>query len=143
MRLTPAADNVPYRVYNLQWVYEPYPEQCMNWVSEPTAHGQVGWQHVREMNVAHRSTADLTLVLTPDTGPAMSFVVPNSNNLVTKTKVTITVNKFKVMQYALFSTLPFYPFLNDMEVKLGLWGRTTPYQIIKPFGGPSKTGALV
>jgi hypothetical protein len=143
MRLNSADDNIPYRLYNLQWVFEPYPESCMNWVSEPTSHGFVGWQHVREMNVGHRSTSDLTLVLTPDAGPAMSFSIPNSNNAVTKTKVTINSNKFKVMQYALFSTAPFYPFLDDMEVKLGLWGRTGPYQMIKPFGGPSKTGALV
>jgi hypothetical protein len=144
MRLTSADDNIPYRLYNLQWVFEPYPESCMNWVSVPTSHGFQGWQHIREMNIGHRSITDLTLILTPDAGPPMSFVIPNSNYAVTKTKVTITApNKFKVMQYALFSTAPFYLFLNDIEVKLGIWQRIGPYQIIKPFGGPSNVGAVV
>jgi hypothetical protein len=112
-------------------------------MSVPTSHGFMGWQHVREVNIGHRSTADLTLVITPDVGLGYGFTIPNSHDLVTKTKVTINPMKGKIFQYYVTSTAPFYLFLNDVEIKLGLWGRTGPYQNVKPFGGPSRPGALV
>jgi hypothetical protein len=145
MRLVPGDDEVPYRLYNLQWVFEPYPELCMNWVSVPTSHGFPGWQHLREMNIGHRSTNDLTLVITPDYGTPSSYMIPSSGDLVTKTKVTIVApTKYKVVQYGIFSAVRgFYLFLENIECKVKPWGSTGPYQNVRPFGGPSKMGAIV
>jgi hypothetical protein len=144
MRLRGIDDGINWRLYNLQWIFEPYPELAINWMSVPTSHGFLGWQHVREVNIGHRSTADLTLVITPDVGPGYGFTIPNSHDLVTKTKVTINAPmKAKIFQYYITSTAGFYLFLNDLEVKVKSWGSTGSYQIVKPFGGPSRPGALV
>jgi hypothetical protein len=144
MRLRGIDDGIDWRLYNLQWIFEPYPELAINWMSVPTSHGFMGWQHVREVNIGHRSTADLTLVITPDVGPGYGFTIPNSHDLVTKTKVTINAPmKAKVFQYYITSSAAFYLFLNDIEVKVKSWGSTGPYQVVKPFGGPSRPGAIV
>lgn len=139
-----STDGVPWRVWNVQWVFEPYPELCRNWQSEGVSHGIVGWQHIREMNIGHISTANLSLTLTPDYGPPIVLTVPNSGGIQTKTKITVIgPNKFKVLRYGVTSSSPFRLFLESMESKIGAWGRSGAYQVVKPFGGPSKLGAQV
>jgi hypothetical protein len=142
MRLI-STDGVPWRRWGLNWVVSPFPESVVEWQSESTSHGLLGWQHVRELNIAHISTADLTLTIIPDVGDPISVVVPNSAGIQTKTKVTVFANKAKLYSYRLSSDEPFRVFEPDVEVKVGYWGRTDPYDIVKPFGGPSQAKALV
>jgi hypothetical protein len=142
MRLI-STDGVPWRRWGLNWVSQPFPESVVEWQSESTSHGMLGWQHVRELNIAHTSTADLTLTIIPDVGDPIVVDVPNSNGVQTKTKVTVFANKAKLFSYRLSSDEPFRVFEPDIECKVGEWGRTDTYQIVKPFGGPSKAGALV
>lgn len=142
MRLI-STDGVPWRRWGLNWVVQPFPESVVEWQSESTSHGMLGWQHVRELNIAHISTADLTLTIIPDVGDPIIVDVPNSNGVQVKTKVTVFANKAKLFSYRLSSDEPFRVFEPDIECKVGEWGRTDTYQIVKPFGGPSKAGALV
>jgi hypothetical protein len=121
----------------------PYPELVVQWQSPGTSHGLQGWQHIRELNIAHISTADLTLTLTPDVGDPIVLIVPNSNGIHTKTKVTPFRNKFKIVSYQVTSAEPFRLFESDLEVKVRSWGSTDAYQIVQPFGGPSRAAAAV
>lgn len=142
-------DGVPWRLWPTPegaWFKVPFPASVVEWQTELNSLGGVGWQHLREMNVAHISTADLTLTLTFDIGAvptSITLTIPNSGGGQAKTKVTIPVNKFKLVAFRLSSTAPFRHFKEDMECKVGNWGRQEPYRNIKPFGGESSTGAEV
>lgn len=146
-----STDGVPWRMWPSSlspsaWAMQPFPASVGEWQTELNSLEGVGWQHIREMNIAHISTEDLTLTLTFDTGASpnqISIRIPNSGGGQAKTKVTIPRNKFKLVAFRLSSTAPFRHFQEDMECKIGSWGRTDPYRNIKPFGGPSSTGATL
>jgi hypothetical protein len=142
MRLI-STDGVPWRRWGLNWVVSPFPESVVEWQSEFTSHGLLGWQHVRELNIAHISTEDLQLTIVPDVGDPIIVEVPNSNGLQVKTKVTVFANKAKLFSYRLSSSVPFRVFEPDIEVKVKQWGSEGQYEIVKPFGGPSAAKALV
>lgn len=94
--------------------------------------GLKGWGHIREMNIAHQSTADLTLLLTFDQWPDITLTVPNSNGSEIKQKVIIPPNKFKLVEVFISSPQPFKLWGSDLEMKLKSWGETGPYRIVKP-----------
>jgi hypothetical protein len=140
-----ATDAVAWRVWKSNLVFEPWPEQTTNWQTEQTSLGLMGWGHIREMNVAYASANPLTVVLTFDSWPTITFTLPSSGGALVqaKTKVTIAPNKFKLVSFRIFSTAPFYLFEQDLEVKCKQWGSTGPYNVLKVIGGPSKPGANV
>lgn len=138
-----STDGVAWRVWNERIVFQPYPEATMNWTSPATALGLTGWGHVREMNIAHISTAALTLTLSFDFWPQITLSIPSSGGALQKVKVTLPANKFKIMQPSITSTAPFRLFAPEIELKLGQWGRSDSYKVLKPFGGPNQTGAEV
>src|SRR6267154_782319 len=94
--------------------------------------GMVGWAHVREMNIAHLSTGNLTLLLSFDQGPPISLTIPNSGGLYAKTKVTIPANKSKMVEVLISSATPFKLFGSDLEMKCRQWGSTEAYRVLKP-----------
>ena len=148
MRLIPG-DTVPWRLFSLQWVYVPMPELCLEWHTESTGHGIEGWQFLKELNVEHISTADLTLTLIADTGATVTVTIPNSGGKQAKTLVGVpsqwtnglnpAAPKFKLVGYNFTSTAPFRLWREDLEVKVGQWGRGDNYQVLKPFGGQSSS----
>jgi len=138
-----STDAVPFRIFEAKWVFQPYPELTKQWQTEGMSHLLKGWQHIRLLNIAHISTVDLLLTLTFDHWPQIQVPVPNSGGLFVKTKVTIPVNKFKIVDYRLSSTAAFRVFERDIEVYVKEWGSQGPYQILKPFGGDSNMGAKI
>jgi hypothetical protein len=106
----------------------------------------MGWQHIREMNIAYMATAALVLTLTfgPEANLSpVALTIPSSGGAQTKYKTPIPANKFKLISYGLSSTAPFYLFRDQCEAKIKAWGETGAYSIITPFGGPEKLGADV
>ena len=97
-----------------------------------TSLNNVGWQHAREMNISHASQADLTLLLTFDQWPNIVVTVPNSGGQEIKQKVTLPPNKFKLVEVFISSTLPFKLWASDLEMKIGQWGRSDAYRVLKP-----------
>jgi hypothetical protein len=100
--------------------------------------GLTGWGHVRECNFAFASSTDLALLLTFDNGAVpsqISLTIPNSGGDYTKTKLTMPANKFKMIEGFLSSSQPFLLWGMDCELKLGEWGRSSPYKVLKPFSG--------
>lgn len=113
---------------------EIYQRLSFNFLS--TSLGGVGWQHIREVNLAFSSTTDLELQFDFGAGAfpsALGVNVPNSGGLVTKQKILIPPNKWKTVQGYLFSSAPFQLWVNDMEIKVRSWGSADPYRVAKPF----------
>lgn len=128
------------------WIQQPYPMSSTEWQTEMGSLGAVGWQHIREINVANTSTADMTLTLDFDKDAVpqeIVLTVPNSGGKMAKTKVPIPANKFKLVSFRLSSSQPFRLFGADSEVKRGIWGRGAAYDVLKPFGGPTNEAATI
>lgn len=146
MRIVPK-DAVPWRQQGwiLKYVFEPYPSAVENWQTELLSHGFEGWQHIKEINIPYLSNVPLTLTLLFDqqsyTIPALTL--PSSGGVQQKLLVIIPPNKFKLVSYGLTGTSRFRLWKEDMEVKVGPWGRTDAYRIVRPFGGKSSEGAEV
>lgn len=138
-----SSDGVPWRLFNTKLVFQPWPEATLLWQTELTSLGITGWAHAREMNIAHLSTADLTLVLTFDAWPTITLVIPNSGGVQNKTKITLPPNKWKLMGLQIYSTQKFNLFAADLQLKVKQWGSQGEYQVLRPFGGKSSAGALV
>jgi hypothetical protein len=137
-------DSIPWNLFKVQWVFVPYPELVKEWHTEGTSHGLAGWQHVKELNIAHLSTADLTLTLIRDFGAPIVVTVPNSGGIQTKTLVQVPPpSKFKIVSYNLTSTQPFRLWVEDLEVFVVDWESDGGYKLVKPFGGPSKLSAVL
>jgi len=138
-------DSVAWRVWDSHIVFEPWPEQTTNWQCELTSLGLTGWGHIRELNIAYASATPLTVVLSFDAWPSITLTLSSSGGALVqaKIKVTVPVNKFKLMSLRVFSTGPFYLFENDLEVKCKQWGSTEAFSILKIVGGPSGIGAKV
>lgn len=139
-----SSDNVPWRVFDEEPIFQPYPELTLAWQNEPSSLGGVGWQHLREMNVTHLSTVAVTLTITPDNGPPIVIAIPSSGGVQKKVLIDqIPANKWKLLIFSFVSTAPFRLFLADLEMKVRSWGDPGPYRDIKPFGGPSSPAAEV
>lgn len=136
-------DGVPWRVFNEDIIFQPFPELTMLWQTELNSLGMTGWNHLREMNISHISTADLTLTLSFDSWPSIKITIPNSGGAQAKEIITPDSNKWKLVGFSITSTEAFRLFLEDIEVKVGGWNRTSEYTTLHPFGGQSKTGAVV
>jgi hypothetical protein len=136
-------DGVPWQVFSENLIFEPFPEAAMAWQTELSTLGMVGWAHLREMNLAHISTADLTLILTFDSWPTIVLSIPNSGGSQQKVKVMPPINKWKLIAFGATSAQPFRIFVEDIECKVGFWGRTVQYEVLHPFGGQSSAGAVV
>lgn len=137
-------NGVPWNLFKVQWIFVPYPELVREWHTEGTSHGLPGWQHVKELNIAHLSTADLTLTLIRDFGSPIVVTVPNSGGIQTKTLVQIPPpSKFKIVSYNITSESPFRLWVEDLEVWVCDWESDGGYKMLRPFGGPSKLEALV
>jgi hypothetical protein len=94
-----------------------------------------GWQHIREMNIAHASTSDLFVLLTFDQWPPLTIQIPNSGGLTRKDKVTVPVNKWKMVEIFIYSAQPFKMWTNDLECKTKNWGSAEGYRLLRPVSG--------
>jgi hypothetical protein len=142
MRLI-ATDGVQWRIWAAKWIFQPYPERVVQWETEMVSLGVTGWLHLREMNIPTVSVADLTLTITLDHWPTIVLTIPNTGGLFVKQKVTLPANKSKLVGFQIASSQPFVLFQGDVECKVKQWGSDGPYNVVKPFGGPSALGALV
>lgn len=137
-------DGVPWRLWGKgSWISEPFPEKVTEYQTEFTANGLTGWQHLREFNIAHISTTDLTLTLQFDQWPTIALTIPNSGGAQFKYKTPTLINKFKLVSYRVSSASGFYLFKDQCEAKIKPWGSTSGYSTIRPFGGMSGDGAVV
>lgn len=129
------------RIFGARFVWRRLPELATRWRTFSTTHGLPGYQSIFRMEIQHISTADLTLTLTFDFGPAVIMTIPNSGGSFVKSLAFPTPNKFKSVQYEITSTQPARIFLPDAECYVRPWNGDDV--VVKPFGGPSDQGAEI
>ena len=135
-------DATNWKLFNWRWVWEPSPELVLNWIPQPTTLDSIGFLHVRSLEIAHISTADITLTMITDDGTnapsTVTYTIPNSGGLFKKTYVIVQAKKFKSFIPQLTSTAGFRVFQRDLECTWKSWGDPGPYQQAKPFGDLSR-----
>lgn len=140
-------DGVPWRVWNTQLIYQPFPEQTQLWQTELTSLEGVGWQHLRLMNLEYISNAPITLTFAVDTGNGSiapnTITIPSSGGTQTKLLLEMSFNKWKLISFGASCSTPMMLFLEGLEVWTRSWGNTGEYRKQKPFAGPSAPGAVV
>lgn len=114
-----------------QPVLMPLPAAILSRRTDGIAVGR-GYQHVYLVNATWAATAPVTLTLNTDQG-IFKQTWPASGTLAVLTRVMekMPPNKFKVCEYQIASSAPFYLF--GFEIWVGPWGRSGPYRILKPF----------
>jgi hypothetical protein len=134
------ADSVPAREFDIEWVTQPAPSAVREWITQPGGHGQQGWQHVRQMMIAHLSTADLTLTVYADNVALAAITVANSGGKYAKTLLMLPPNKGLVYSYAVRSEQPFQLWVDDLELWCKSWSSPAAYANVKLLG--SELGPL-
>jgi hypothetical protein len=138
MRIVPTDAGDTWKNYKVQWVWEPEPELAVYWVTQGTDHDLQGFMHVKEVQIAHVSTADIGLQISVDAVPLPLLTIPNSGGTYRKTYLILPPNKAKIYTYSLIANPGFRLFKKDCEVKVKQWGSTGPYLSFNPFGGPHR-----
>jgi len=127
-------------LYQFDTLWRSEPASVTHWESRETSHGLPGWQHIRDMNISIRSTANVTLTLTLDGVAVQTYTLASTAGLRQKLYVPLHANKFKLVRYSLDSTDPaqgFRIYEPDLEVRVKPWITQLGYTITKPFGGES------
>ncbi len=129
-------DLVAWRKFGITYVWEPSPESVRTWITQRTAHGLKGYQHICRIEAAYESTANVILTLTAYDGTSPApLVLPSTGGVYHKLLLTLTPNKGQLYEYSATSAAPFRLFLNDWTVWLGEWGRPGPYLAYRNLGG--------
>ena len=121
--------------YDILW--RPEPAALQHWELRETSHGLQGWHHIRDMYVTLRSTADVTLTLTPDGQPALTFTIPSTGGAREKVYIPMKANKGRIYRYEFDSSADFRLYQQDAEVRVRQWNTNLGYKTIRPFGGES------
>lgn len=137
MRLLP---NGNIRVWKINWVWVPEAELVKNYITpgmvlEPgrDVMNPLGFYHLKDCYITHRSTSDITFVISVD-GTDTTMTIPNSGGLHRKTYLVLPVLKGKSFQFRLTSTTNFRLYADDSEVRAKVWGSEGDYQVFHPFG---------
>jgi len=138
VRLLPVGETTDFLMYSEPvWVSEPEPELALLWQTQPTTHDFQGFGHVYRAQIAHRSTADVTMTVTID-GVDYEYTIPNSNGEYEKTYVTLQAIKGKWFAYRFESTEGVRVYKRDCVVELKAWADVAAYQSGTPFGSLSR-----
>jgi hypothetical protein len=121
------------------------PATDISWKTFGSSFGIDGYMHVREIAVAWVSTAAITLTITPYDGqaPATPITIPSSAGAYQKVLFQVPANKGQLFNFQATSSAPFQFFFDDFEVRVGQWGRSSPYQTFKGFGGRVRDDAPI
>jgi hypothetical protein len=135
-------DSVPWRYWpDSQWVYEPEPEPANYWISQPTALGQSGYVHTREIWIAYAGVsvgAGVVSAIVDGGTPVRLATLPASATPVKQYFVCPPL-KGRYWQLTASGTgLQLYE--KDIEFLVKSWGSAGPYQRVKPFGDLSGGG---
>jgi len=146
MRLVPL-DDVPWEIWSdSDWIFQPEPEPANYWITQPTALGQAGYLHSRELWIAYNCGV---------VGAVISVIVDGTLSQIATLKATsgpakvyLPTPPLKGRYWQLTATgtgLQLYE--RDIEFLVKPWGSTGPYARVKPFGdasgGGGESGALI
>lgn len=143
------ADMVPMRMFGVEYVWEETPEFTYTWKTQRTNHGLKGFHHVQQIIMTYCSNAPVTMTIQVYDGTAPQVITLASTAGVFQKVVTnLTFNKGMLYEYELQSTVSdstgaFQLWKNQMEVRVGEWGRTGDYINYPLLGGRSGDEASI
>ena len=137
MRLEPT-DQVSWRFFDVQWVFEPTSESAETWQTQGTAHGLQGYMHVKQVSPCYAATAAVTLTITSFDGQSpQPIILPATGGAMQKVAVMLTANKGQLYFYVATSSAPFQLFLENWEIEVGQWARQDNYLRYRNLGDPT------
>lgn len=130
--------------YDILWF--PEPAELTHWESQPSSLGMIGYLHVRDLYVAIRSQADVTLTMffTVDGSSvpvSQTYTIPSTGGVRQKVYIQLDSNKGLLYNWSLDSTEGFRTYVEDTEVRAKSWLSVLGYTITKPFGSESAGAA--
>ena len=131
-------DALPWQFYGVRWVFEPAPELATEWCGQSTSTDAPGYVQVRDLVIAHQSTADLSVTLSYDGAPFPPLTIPNSGGIYQRSYLVLPALKGLSVQPIVTSTQPFRVFKRDSVWRLQSWGEANGYRRAPLFGGPSR-----
>ncbi len=147
MRLVPL-DDTPWDLFlDSEWVFEPEPEPANYWISQPTALGQSGYLHARELWMPYAAPGAGSVVsVIVDGGAPVTLASLAASVSPSKQYFPLPPLKGRYWQLTASGTgLQIYE--NDLEMLVKSWGSTGPYARVKPFGdvsgGAGRSGARI
>jgi hypothetical protein len=130
-------DSDLWRNMGIEWIFEPEPELAAVWETQVTSFDLPFFSHMREVMIAHRSTADITMTVVTD-GASNSYTIPNGSGQRVRTYLPVKALKAKYHSFRFTSSQPFGLWIKDIECRVGPWGRSESYTIQRPFGDISR-----
>lgn len=131
------ADDDPWILLDWRWVWEPAPEIATQWETQPTTFDLPGYMSARDGVIAYQSTAAITLNIWHDSS-LQTYTLPTSSGVYTRYWLNFVAQKGKSLRFQLTSTEPFRLFKRDLSIRLQGWGIPGGFQVVNPFGGPSR-----
>jgi hypothetical protein len=129
-----------WRNMGVEWIFEPEPEMAAVWETQVTSFSLPFFSHIRDMMIAHRSTTDITMIITID-NIGYNYTIPNGGGNRIRSYLPAQGVKGKYHKFRFTSSAPFGLWITDMEVKVGPWGRTDSYTTQRPFGDISRANS--
>ena len=133
----PTAD---WQLFEVEWVWEPEPESVTFWEPQFTSLDLPGFYHIREVLIAHRSTADIEMTVYVDDTFTDVYTIPAGGvGVRDKIYLPLVARKGKLWKFRFTSAEGFALYAKDMEVRAKAWGSADPYQIFRPFGDATRS----
>lgn len=131
-----SADSVPYRQFEIQYIWEPTPSAVQTWETQYTSHGMPGFQTIARILIGYSSNTPVTLTIAVSDGTApQPITLPSTGGVYKKIVVVPTFNKGLLFQYTFTSTGPFQLWKQDIEIMIAVWGRTGMFTNYPLVGG--------
>ena len=137
VRLQGADDN-DWTLLDWRFIWEPAPELATHWETQYTTFDYPGFSHVHDGIVAYQSTADVDWFIEYQDGSSATYTLTNSAGAYRRIRQITQAQKGKAVRFRWTSDEPFRLFKRDCSVRVQGWGLSGGYQIMNPFGGPSR-----
>jgi hypothetical protein len=132
------ADTVEWALIDWRFVWEPMPEAATQWETQYTTHDMPGFLAVYDGVIAYMATDDVTWEIEYQDGFVDTYTLPSTAGLYSRIRVITAARKGKAVRYKWTSDEPFRLIKPDCSVRVQPWGVPGGYQILSPFGGPSR-----
>jgi hypothetical protein len=137
-------DFTVWRLFGIEYVFQPMPESVLNWQCQATSFGFNGYVHAKEVLAAYSSTAPVTLTITCFDGTSPSVVtLPSTGGAYQKALFQLSPNKGLLYTFQASSSQNWQPYLRDWEIRVKQWGSAGPYETYKNIGGVHGVSATI
>lgn len=137
------ADDVDWQLLDYRFVWEPAPELATQWETQYTSNDLPGFQTVHDMVVGYEATAPMVFTLWSD-DRTIVHVLPATGGTYLRYYQLLCPNKGKAVKYRWQTAEPARLYKRDLAMRVQGWGMPGGYQVISPFGGPSRAdGAAI